>query len=140
MLSFFYCQYSITIVLREKVFNFSMFNCLGKSSVENAAAAMLFATLKDYKVEEPLRLMRLNQTRLVRSAVKKKGFDPKGSISVKNLCQPINFLFTKRIDRSLYSDLMSGLKKLNFYNLPYSVSDSDVLTAITTSTEGMNKS
>jgi len=89
---------------------------------------MLFTCLKDFKAEEPLRLMRLNQTRLTRSAVTNKGFDLQGSVSLKNPCQPINVVFTERISRSVYEEIINGLPKLKFYDLPYSIDDTDVKT------------
>ena len=104
------------------------FIILGKTDVEEAASAMLYLCLKDYKEEEPVRLMFLNKLRLLRSALKEKGYSPKGPLAVKKPVQPINIIFTKRIDSGVRLRVLAGLKALKFFKMPYLLKDIDQAT------------
>ena len=86
--------------------------------MDEAAAAMLYATLKDHKQQEPIRLMMLNRTRLVRAAIVDEGFDV-GHVALKEICKPINIILTKVIDSGVRSQVVDGLKALSLYNLEY---------------------
>jgi len=102
---------------------------LGKTDVEEAASAMLYTCLKDYKEDEPMRLMSLNKVRMLRSALEERGISPKGPVAVKTAVQPINIHFTQRIDAGVRTEVIAGLKALQFFKMPYYLKDIDVTTS-----------
>lgn len=95
----------------------------GKTCVEDAACSLLYSCLKDYKEEEPIRLMCLNKTRMLRSALRERGVDPKGPIAVKTPVEPITISFTSRIDPNVRKEVLEGLKALQFFRMPYHLKD-----------------
>lgn len=95
--------------------------------MEDASAAMLFASLKDHKEMEPIRMLMLNKTRLVRKAISDEGFDV-GSVmlSKDSMCKPINIFITNRIDSAVQAKIMEGLKCLKIHQLDYNLQAPDV--------------
>ena len=72
-----------TFLLVQVIMLFSFFfNISGKNDFYEHAAALLFQCMKDHKEQEPIRLMMLNKTRLLRSELNHEGVDA-SSIAIK---------------------------------------------------------
>jgi len=66
---------------------------------------------------------------MLRSALEERGISPKGPVAVKTAVQPINIHFTQRIDAGVRTEVIAGLKALQFFKMPYYLKDIDVTTS-----------
>lgn len=92
------------------------------------SAAELYITLKDHRLEEPMRLMIMNKIRMIRQAASESGYDL-NQVALKKQCHPVNIIITNHMDSSIKKLLANNIKCLARYNMKYSLECDD--------TEGM---
>ena len=77
--------------------------------MEDESSSLLSMVLKDHKRQEPIRLMMLNRTRLIRDAASREGYEI-AHVAIKDNCKPVHIIFTDKLDTDVRSKLLDGLK------------------------------
>lgn len=97
-----------------------------KTASEENYSSWLFQTLKDHKCEEAIRLTVMSQTRLIRAAASKQGFQMDNVALTENSTyssKPVQLTLTSRLNGEVHREVLIALDKIKFTGLDLKLID-----------------
>lgn len=95
---------------------------LGKTSEEEISAQLLFQTLKDHKMDPPIRLLAMDKIRVIKESARNEGYDI-DNVQLANPIKPIHVVLTRRLDTEVRTKIKENLKAVPFGQLCYLLKD-----------------